>query len=131
LARDRNRALWSAFAVRTPAGSFFYAGDTGWGDGSWVGEAAEAGPYRLAIIPVGAYEPRDFMKSHHVDPGEAVRIHRALRPAMSLGVHWGTFQLTFEAIDDPPRRLQRELRARGVPTERFITTEVGRPVRVP
>jgi N-acyl-phosphatidylethanolamine-hydrolysing phospholipase D len=96
-----------------------------------VREAAAAGPYRLAIIPIGAYEPRDFMKTNHIDPDEAARIHQALRPAMSLGVHWGTFQLTFEGIDDPPRRLGRELRARGVPAGRFITTEVGRPVRVP
>ncbi|HEX8444096.1 MAG TPA: MBL fold metallo-hydrolase [Allosphingosinicella sp.] len=130
-ARDRNRALWSAFSVRTPTGAFFYAGDTGWGDGSWVREAAGAGPYRLAIIPIGAYEPRDFMKTNHIDPEEAVRIHQAVRPALSLGVHWGTFQLTFEGIDDPPRRLQRELRARWVPVERFVATEVGRPVRVP
>jgi L-ascorbate metabolism protein UlaG (beta-lactamase superfamily) len=59
---DRNRALWSAFVVKTPAGDIFYAGDTGWGDGGWVHEAAARGPYRLAIIPIGAYEPRDFMK---------------------------------------------------------------------
>lgn len=128
---DRNRALWSAFKVTTPAGAFFYAGDTGWGDGSWVREAAASGPYRLAIIPIGAYEPRDFMKSHHVDPGEAVSIHQALGPALSLGVHWGTFQLTFEGIDDPPRRLEEVKRARGIPAGAFITTEVGRPVRVP
>jgi L-ascorbate metabolism protein UlaG (beta-lactamase superfamily) len=128
---DRNRALWSAFAVRTPAGNIFYAGDTGWGDGSWVREAAGLGPYRLALIPIGAYEPRDFMKTNHVDPGEAVRIFEALKPALALGVHWGTFQLTFEGIDDPPRRLEEEKRARGVPAGRFVATEVGRPVRVP
>jgi L-ascorbate metabolism protein UlaG (beta-lactamase superfamily) len=128
---DRNRALWSAFSVRTPAGNIFYAGDTGWGDGSWVREAARAGPHRLAIIPVGAYEPRDFMKTNHIDPAEAVAIHEALKPVLSLGVHWGTFQLTFEAIDDPPRRLEQVKRARGVPGDRFVTTEVGKPIRVP
>jgi L-ascorbate metabolism protein UlaG (beta-lactamase superfamily) len=128
---DRNRALWSAFAVRTPAGNIFVAGDTGWGDGSWVREAALAGPYRLAIIPIGAYEPRDFMKTNHVDPAEAVRIFQGLRAGLGLGVHWGTFQLTFEAIDDPPRRLEAEKRARGVAANRFVTTEVGRPLQVP
>jgi L-ascorbate metabolism protein UlaG (beta-lactamase superfamily) len=128
---DRNRALWSAFSVRTAAGNIFFAGDTGWGDGSWVGEAAAFGPYRLAIIPIGAYEPRDFMKTNHVDPGEAVRIFQGLNAGTGLGVHWGTFQLTFEGIDDPPRRLGAELRARGVPANRFVTTEVGRAFRVP
>ena len=128
---DRNRALWSAFAVRTPAGNIFYAGDTGWGDGGWVREAARSGPYRLAIIPVGAYEPRDFMKTNHVDPAEAVAIHQALAPNLSLGVHWGTFQLTFEDINDPPRRLERIKRERGVPSAQFVTTEVGKPIRVP
>ncbi len=129
--RDRNRALWSAFAVRTPGGNIFFSGDTGWGDGSWVLEAAAAGPYRLAIIPIGAYEPRDFMKANHINPEEAVRIFETLKPEFGLGVHWGTFQLTFEAIDDPPRRLEAVKRARGVPTDRFVTTEVGRPLRIP
>jgi L-ascorbate metabolism protein UlaG (beta-lactamase superfamily) len=127
---DRNRALWSAFTVKTPAGNIFFAGDTGWGDGSWVREAARNGPYRLAIIPVGAYEPRDFMKTNHVDPDEAVRIFEALNPTQALGVHWGTFQLTFEPIDDPPLRLAAALRRRGIDARRFRTIEVGRPWRL-
>jgi len=128
---DRNRALWSAFSVDTPSGRIFYAGDTGWGDGSWVREAARKGPYRLAIIPIGAYEPRDFMKTNHINPQEAVRIFEALKPVQALGVHWGTFQLTFEPINDPPQRLARLKRARGIAPERFIATEVGRPFLVP
>jgi L-ascorbate metabolism protein UlaG (beta-lactamase superfamily) len=128
---DRNRALWSAFSVDTPAGKIFYAGDTGWGDGSWVREAARNGPYRLAIIPIGAYEPRDFMQTNHINPEEAVRIFEALNPIQALGVHWGTFQLTFESINDPPQRLARLKRARGIAPERFIATEVGRPFLVP
>jgi L-ascorbate metabolism protein UlaG (beta-lactamase superfamily) len=128
---DRNRALWSAFAVRTPAGSIYFAGDTGYGDGSWADEAARHGPFRLAILPVGAYEPRDVMKSNHIDPDEAVRIFEKLKPDMALGMHWGTFQLTFEAIGDPPRRLAAARSARGIAPERFVTTEVGRSFRVP
>jgi L-ascorbate metabolism protein UlaG (beta-lactamase superfamily) len=122
---DRNRALWSAFVVRTDAGNIFFAGDTGWGDGSWVKEAAAKGPYRLAIIPIGAYEPRDFMKTNHINPEEAVAIFETLKPAAALGVHWGTFQLTFEAINDPPRRLAALRKARGIPEQRFRATEVG------
>ena len=128
---DRNRALWSAFTVKTPQGDIFFAGDTGYGDGSWADEAARRGPIRLAILPVGAYLPRDVMQANHLDPDEAVRIFEKLKPAMALGMHWGTFQLTFESIDDPPRRLAAARRARGIADERFVTTEVGRSFAVP
>ncbi|HYJ82295.1 MAG TPA: MBL fold metallo-hydrolase [Allosphingosinicella sp.] len=128
---DRNRALWSAFTVRLPGGNLFFAGDTGYGDGSWADEAARHGPFRLAILPVGAYEPRDVMQPNHLDPDEAVRVFEKLRPAMALGMHWGTFQLTFESIDDPPRRLAAARKARGIAAERFVTTEVGRTFSVP
>jgi L-ascorbate metabolism protein UlaG (beta-lactamase superfamily) len=128
---DRNRALWSAFSVQTPQGNIFFGGDTGWGDGAWVREAARAGPYRLAIIPIGAYLPRDFMQNSHVGPEEALRIYGMLAPRMALGVHWGTFQLAFEGMDDPPRTLAALERQQGVPPGRFVTTEVGRPFSVP
>ncbi|HEX6377181.1 MAG TPA: MBL fold metallo-hydrolase [Allosphingosinicella sp.] len=128
---DRNRALWSAFTVETPAGNIFFAGDTGLGDGSWASEAARHGPIRLAILPVGAYEPRDVMQANHLNPEEAVRVFETLRPGLALGIHWGTFQLTFESIDDPPRRLAAATRARGINEGRFVTTEVGRTFGVP
>ena len=128
---DRNRALWSAFTVRLPGGDIFFAGDTGYGDGSWVSEAAAGGPYRLALIPIGAYEPRDFMKDHHVNPEEAVRIFEALSPAAALGIHWGTFQLTFEPIDEPRERLEALKRARGIDAERFVSVEAGAGFEVP
>ena len=128
---DRNRALWSGFTVKLPGGNVFFAGDTGWGDGSWVREAALNGPFRLALLPIGAYEPRDFMRGSHVDPAEAVRIFGILDPVMALGVHWGTVQLTFEPIGDPPRRLAALRRARGIADGRFVATEVGRTFSVP
>jgi L-ascorbate metabolism protein UlaG (beta-lactamase superfamily) len=128
---DRNRALWSAFVVETEAGKIFFAGDTGWGDGSWVEEAARRGPYRLALIPIGAYEPRDFMKTNHINPDEAVAMFEKLRPAAALGIHWGTFQLTFEGINDPPQRLAALRRARNIPENAFLATEVGRTFSVP
>jgi len=130
-ASDRNRALWSGFTIRLPGGNIFFAGDTGWGDGSWVRAAARHGPFRLAILPIGAYEPRDVMQSNHMNPAESVAVFEALHPAMALGVHWGTVQLTFEAIGDPPRRLAALRRARRIPDDRFIATEVGRTFSVP
>ena len=128
---DRNRALWSAFTVRLPGGAIFFAGDTGWGDGSWVDEAAARGPYRLALIPIGAYEPRDFMKSNHVNPEEAVAMFERLDPTAALGIHWGTFQLTFEPIDEPRRKLEALKKARGIAANRFVAVEAGASFRVP
>jgi L-ascorbate metabolism protein UlaG (beta-lactamase superfamily) len=128
---DRNRALWSAFTITTPAGNIFFAGDTGWGDGSWVREVARRGPFRLAIIPIGAYLPRDVMHGSHVDPAEAVQIFEALNPVRALGVHWGTFQLTFEAIDDPRQRLAVLRRQRGISPDWFVASEAGQPFDVP
>jgi L-ascorbate metabolism protein UlaG (beta-lactamase superfamily) len=128
---DRNRALWSGFTVHLPGGNVFFAGDTGFGDGAWAGEAAKRGPYRLAILPVGAYLPREIMSGNHMDPDEAVEVFRRLGARSALGVHWGTFQLTFEAIDDPPRRLRAALARQGIAPERFVTTQVGRSYEVP
>lgn len=128
---DRNRSLWSAFAVRTPSGAIFFAGDTGLGGGSWVREASAYGPYRLAILPIGAYAPREVMRSSHLNPGEALAVFNLLRPTMALGMHWGTFQLGWEAIDAPPRAIATLASARGLPPGRFVTPEVGRSFRVP
>jgi L-ascorbate metabolism protein UlaG (beta-lactamase superfamily) len=128
---DRNRALWSAFSIHTRQGNIFFGGDTGWGDGAWVAEAARAGPYRFAIIPIGAYLPRDLMENSHVGPEEALRIFRALNPVRALAVHWGTFQLAFEEIDGPPRTLQALERRQGLAPDRFLVTEAGRPFDVP
>jgi L-ascorbate metabolism protein UlaG (beta-lactamase superfamily) len=71
------------------------------------------------------------MKAHHIDPDEAVRVFEVLKPAMALGIHWGTFQLTFEPIGDPPRRLARALRERHIAPERFVVTEPGRSFTAP
>jgi len=128
---DRNRALWSGFSVRLPGGNIFFAGDTGWGDGSWPAEAARDGPYRLAILPIGAYLPREIMQPSHMNPDESVAAFRRLGARTALGVHWGTFQLTFEGIGDPPRRLAAALKAQGVAPDRFVATDVGRPFEVP
>jgi L-ascorbate metabolism protein UlaG (beta-lactamase superfamily) len=128
---DRNRALWSGFTVRLPGGNIFFAGDTGWGDGNWVRGAAAHGPFRLAIIPIGAYEPRDFMRTHHVNPEEAVAIFEGLDPVRALGIHWGTFQLTFEPIDEPWQRLAMLRRARRIADDRFVAVQPGEGFSVP
>jgi L-ascorbate metabolism protein UlaG (beta-lactamase superfamily) len=71
------------------------------------------------------------MKTHHINPQEAVAMFEALDPAVALGIHWGTFQLTFEPIGDPPRRLAALKTARGIAPERFVAIQPGRSFRVP
>jgi L-ascorbate metabolism protein UlaG (beta-lactamase superfamily) len=129
--RDRNRALWSGFSVQLPSGSIFFAGDTGWAGGDWARAAARRGPYRLAIIPIGAYSPRGLMRDSHMNPEEAVDAFEALDARSALAVHWGTFQLTDEAIDEPPRRLAASLRRHGLDSARFRAPEPGVPWLVP
>jgi L-ascorbate metabolism protein UlaG (beta-lactamase superfamily) len=129
--RDRNRALWSGFTVTLPGGNLFYAGDTGFGDGSWAAAAAKDGPFRLAIIPIGAFRPQNVMSGNHIGPDEAVEVFHRLGAANALAVHWGTFQLSEEAINDPPAVLRDALARRGIAPARFRVTEVGRNWDVP
>jgi len=85
----------------------------------------------LALIPIGAYEPRWFMRRAHVNPEEAVRIHLDVRPRKSVGMHFGTFQLTDEAIDDPPRHLREALRERNVQEDEFVVPGFGERIAIP
>lgn len=128
---DRNRALWGGFTVTLPGGNLFFAGDTGWGDGGWARDAAKQGPYRLALIPIGAYLPRELMQSSHVGPDEAVAIYRTIGAANGLGVHWGTFQLSAEGFDAPAETLARDAASVGIAPGRFRTTVPGEAWDVP
>jgi L-ascorbate metabolism protein UlaG (beta-lactamase superfamily) len=116
--RDRNRTLWGGFVVEANGFRFIYTGDTGYSK-DFADIGGRFGAFDLAVIPIGAYAPRWFMANHHVDPAEAVQIHRDLRAARSLAVHWGTFVLTDEPLDEPPRRLAEALDAAGVPRDEF------------
>jgi L-ascorbate metabolism protein UlaG (beta-lactamase superfamily) len=128
---DRNRALWSGFTVTLPGGNLFFAGDTGWGDGSWPKDAARDGPYRLALIPIGAYQPRAMMSGNHIGPVEAVAAFQALGAANALAIHWGTFRLAGEGVDEPPALLRKTLAEKGIATDRFRALEVGRNWEIP
>ena len=123
--KDRDRALWSGFAVTLPGGNLFFAGDTGPGDGSWPVEDAKDGPYRLALIPIGAFQPREIMRGNHIGPVEAVDAFQKLGAAHALAVHWGTFKLSSEGMYDPPSLLHATLAQRGIAPGRFKALEVG------
>ena len=131
---DRNRALWSSFVVRLPSGgNLFFAGDTGLGDGKWPEEAAGYGPIRLALIPIGAFrfEPGQMGTGSHVGPIDAVTIFGRLRASRAIGIHWGTFRLSYEAYDTPPKLLAAVMRCRGYPAHLFDTAIIGRSFEVP
>lgn len=117
---DANRALWGGFVISLKAGSVYYAGDTGYGDGSHFRAAREhLGPFRLALLPIGAYEPRWFMRPQHMNPADAVQAFRDLDAHHALAVHFGTFQLTDEAIDAPVNDLAAALVEHPALAERF------------
>ena len=124
---DRNRALWGGFLIEAGGRRILFAGDSGYGP-HFREIAARLGPIDLALLPIGAYEPRWFMKDIHMNPAEAVQAHRDLGARHSIAMHFGTFQLTPEGIDEPVRELATALRERGVAAERFRTVDVGESV---
>jgi len=130
---DRMETLWGGYALFAPELHLFFAGDTGYSkDFADIRErfaarqgTAQGGGFDIALLPIGAYEPRWFMQPQHIDPDEAVRIHRDLGAKASLGIHWGTFELTDESLDEPPRALARARRAQGVADSAFFTLAIG------
>jgi L-ascorbate metabolism protein UlaG (beta-lactamase superfamily) len=119
-------ALWCAYVLTTPAGVVYHVGDTGYGNGAIFRAVRERfGPPRLALLPIGAYEPRWFMQPQHMNPEEAVRVFDDCGASQALGHHWGTFRLTNEGVEDPLRDLAAALQADGVPAERFRPLRPG------
>jgi L-ascorbate metabolism protein UlaG (beta-lactamase superfamily) len=124
--RDKRMALWCGFMLRTPRALIYFAGDTGYGDGAIFRQIrAEHGPPDLALIPIGAYEPRWFMAAQHANPEEAVRILLDLEARRAIGIHWGCFQLTDEPREEPAERLRNELHRRGIDAGRFVAPPPG------
>lgn len=128
-ARDRNRTLWGGLWVSSEAGSCFFAGDTGYGP-HFTEIRERLGSPRLALLPIGAYEPRWFMGPVHMNPDDAVRAHLDLGARRSLGIHFNAFQLTDEAIDQPVKDLQAALKEHAVPTAAFVVLKEGAALRV-
>ena len=123
---DRNMSLWASFVIDAPCGKIYFVGDSGYRDGQLFRRARERnGPFKLAILPIGAYEPRWFMRDQHMNPAEAVQALVDCGAERALASHYGTFQLTDEAIDAPPLALADALRLAGIPTERFRVLRPG------
>lgn len=122
---DRNRALWGGWVIEAGGQRFFFSGDTAYSpDFAAIGE--RFGPIDIAAIAIGHYEPRWFMRHHHVNPDEALRIHRDIGARRSLGIHWGTFErLTQEPLDQPIRDLAAARRVHGIGEDEFFTLRHG------
>jgi L-ascorbate metabolism protein UlaG (beta-lactamase superfamily) len=124
---DRNQTLWCGFVVSVDDVTIYFAGDTGYMP--HFGEIGARTPsIDVALLPIGAYEPRWFMQPMHMNPAEAVRAHRDLKARVSIGMHFGTFHLTDEAIDEPLHALQRARAADSIAPEAFRTLDFGETV---
>lgn len=123
---DRRMALWCGFVIQSSAATTYCAGDTGYGDGQIFRDIkARFGPPDVAILPIGAYEPRWFMKDQHTNPDEAVQIMLDCGARHAIGAHWGTFPLANESRTAPIEALQEALKRHGIPSGKFVPAQPG------
>jgi len=126
---DQNATLWGGFVVQGSAATVYHAGDTALFSG--FAEIGRRFPgIDAALLPIGAYDPPWFMKGVHLDPEEALRAFEDLGARTFLAMHWGTFKLTDEPLDDPPRLLEEARARRGIASERVRVPAVGETVHI-
>jgi L-ascorbate metabolism protein UlaG (beta-lactamase superfamily) len=126
---DRNRALWGGFTMAVAHRRIYFAGDSAYAP--FFREVRRRfGPIDLALLPIGAYEPRWFMRAVHMNPAEALQAHLDLEACESIAMHFGTFQLTTEGIDEPVRALEQARLAHQVQPSAFRAIGFGESVRV-
>lgn len=122
---DRDKSLWGSYLINFKGRKIFFGGDTGYSS-----HFKDIGSYfksvDLAFIPIGAYAPRWFMKEVHTNPDDAVKAHLDLNSNLSIGMHYGTFQLTDEGIDDPIKDLEKAKLKYKIKSEDFITLKIGK-----
>ncbi|HEX2941366.1 MAG TPA: MBL fold metallo-hydrolase [Rhodopila sp.] len=124
--RDRNHALWAGFLIESLGRRIYFAGDTGFHQGNPFRHVVERhGAPDLALLPIGAYEPRWFMAPQHMNPEDAVMAFELLGTRQALGYHWGTFRLTDEGAEQPRDELGAALARRGIAADRFLPMHPG------
>ncbi|VDM28877.1 unnamed protein product [Toxocara canis] len=120
------QSLWSGWAVIGEQRRFYFPGDTGYCEREFEVLGKKLGPFDLAAIPIGCYAPRWFMKSQHINPAEAVKIHKKIGARKSIGVHWGTYEMgSNEAYMEPAQLLQEEVLRAGLSAVDFSTLAHG------
>jgi len=122
---DRYSSLWAAWHIEIDDFSLWFAGDTGYNDIQFKEIGDKFTSIDLALIPIGAYAPRWFMKQQHVNPEEAIQIHKDIGAKKSIGMHWGTFQLTAEPIREPVERLEKAVNNSLLQEGEFTTLAIG------
>lgn len=128
---DRNRALWGAYAIEGQGGPVYFLADSGYEAGFVKAAREKYGTPRLALIPIGAYLPRDFMAYAHMDPAEAVRVHQELGGPATLAHQHEVFDMADEAYDQPRSDLATAATAAGLPADRFVAPKVGQSFTFP
>jgi len=126
---DRNKSLWGGWFMNLKTETIYHAGDTGYSK-DFIETKKRLGSPSLSLIPVGAYAPRWFMKTNHVNPPEAIQIAIDLESERNFGMHWGTFQLTDEEVLEPPKLLKESLRNRDLPDNFFNILKPGQIVEL-
>jgi L-ascorbate metabolism protein UlaG (beta-lactamase superfamily) len=128
--RDRDRSLWTGFVISGRSGSVYFAGDTGLGP-HFEEIRRRSGPIRLALLPIGAFQPEWFMSRVHLSPEEALDVHRLLGAGTSMGIHFGTFRLADDGEELPAQRIRAALESHPGPTPRFWVPEFGEGRDIP
>lgn len=121
---DANATLWGGFVIETSSARIYHSGDTAYFDG-FAEIGRRSGPIDAALLPIGAYDPAWFMSKQHMNPEEAVRAFRDLGAREFVAMHWGTFQLTDEPLDEPPARLAAEWQRLGLDRARCHVPAIG------
>ncbi|WAT02850.1 MBL fold metallo-hydrolase [Rouxiella chamberiensis] len=124
---DRNRSLWCGWVVKHRNLNFYFSGDSAYSEQfAQIGE--RLGPFDIAALPIGAYAPRWFMHSHHMDPQQAVQVFGETRCQRAIPIHWGVFELADESLDEPPRELRDAIEAGGLNADKFSPLKIGQHI---
>ncbi len=124
-----NETLWTGWVIKVGDFKFFFLGDTGYVPlFKEIGE--RLGPFDLCAVPIGAYQPRWLMKNQHISPKESLLIHQDVRCKLSIGIHWGTFILTDEPLDEPPRAIADLKPKMGIAEKEFIVLQHGETMKI-
>ncbi|MBC8068253.1 MAG: MBL fold metallo-hydrolase [Deltaproteobacteria bacterium] len=126
---DENETLWGGYVIARDGVRVYHSGDTAWFDG-FAEIGRRVGPIEAAMLPIGAYEPRWFMRSQHMDPVEAIDAFEALGAQRFVAMHWGTFKLTDEDLLEPPMLLREHWERRGLADARREIPAIGETIRL-
>lgn len=121
---DTDKTLWGSFVIETPSGNIYFAGDTGYGP-HFRQIQLKFGTFRLALLPIGAYEPRWFLRYAHMSPEDAIQAHLDLGEPPSMAIHFGTFQLSDESYEDPLLTLEESKKEKKISKDQFRALHIG------